>query len=84
MTGEISLRGLVLPVGGVKEKVLAAQRAGLAVVLLPARNMKDLRDVPEGARNALQFIPLDSIDDAIKAALAPINRRRPLGEFSLR
>ena len=84
MTGEISLRGLVLPVGGIKEKVLAAQRAGLAIVMLPARNMKDLRDVPEGARNALQFIPLDSIDDAIKAALAPVNRRRPLGEFSLR
>ena len=56
MTGEISLRGLVLPVGGIKEKVLAAQRAGLRVVLLPARNEKDLREVPETARAALQFV----------------------------
>ena len=52
MTGEISLRGLVLPIGGVKEKVLAAARAGINTVLLPARNQKDLEDVPEAARKA--------------------------------
>lgn len=69
MTGEISLRGLVLPVGGIKEKVLAAQRAGLRTVLLPARNQKDLRDVPEGAKSAMQFIYLETADDAIQAAL---------------
>ncbi|MEW6705662.1 MAG: endopeptidase La [Pseudomonadota bacterium] len=69
MTGEISLRGLVLPVGGVKEKVLAAQRAGIAHVLLPARNRKDLRDVPESVRSSMQFEFLDSVDDAIRAAL---------------
>lgn len=69
MTGEISLRGLVLPVGGIKEKVLAAQRAGLQTVLLPARNQKDLRDVPEGAKSAMQFVYLETADDAIQAAL---------------
>jgi ATP-dependent Lon protease len=69
MTGEISLRGLVLPVGGIKEKVLAAQRAGLQTVLLPARNQKDLRDVPETAKSAMKFIYLETADDAIQAAL---------------
>ena len=66
MTGEISLRGLVLPVGGIKEKVLSAQRAGLHTVLLPARNLKDLQELPESARAAMQFIPLDTVDDAIR------------------
>ena len=71
MTGEISLRGLVLPIGGVKEKVLAAVRAGISTVLLPARNRKDLDDVPETARSRAQFIFLEQVDDAIAAALAP-------------
>ncbi len=75
MTGEISLRGLVLPVGGIKEKVLAAQRAGISTVLLPARNRKDLRDVPESARNALRFVWLETVDDAVRAALADVARR---------
>ena len=70
MTGEISLRGLVLPVGGIKEKMLAAQRAGLRCVLLPARNMKDLREVPDSARAGMEFIALETVDDAIRAALA--------------
>jgi ATP-dependent Lon protease len=83
MTGEISLRGLVLPVGGIKEKVLAAQRAGLRVVLLPARNEKDLRDVPESARVALQFIMLDTVDDAIQASLGRRERRHTIAEFKL-
>jgi ATP-dependent Lon protease len=69
MTGEISLRGLVLPIGGVKEKVLAAARAGIATVILPSRNRKDLDDVPESARKQVQFVWLDRVDDAIAAAL---------------
>jgi len=69
MTGEISLRGLVLPVGGIKEKVLAAQRAGVTTVLLPARNEKDLRDVPESTRKSMKFAWLTDVDDAMRAAL---------------
>ncbi len=69
MTGEISLRGLVLPVGGVKEKALAALRAGIHTVLLPARNRKDLEEIPESARNQLEFIWLETVDDALAAAL---------------
>jgi ATP-dependent Lon protease len=69
MTGEISLRGLVLPVGGIKEKVVAAARAGLVRVMLPARNRKDDEDIPEDARNKLEFIWLEQVDDAIAAAL---------------
>jgi ATP-dependent Lon protease len=71
MTGEISLRGLVLPIGGVKEKVLAAVRAGIATVMLPSRNRKDIEDVPESARNRVHFVWLDRVDDAIEAALNP-------------
>ncbi|OQW41946.1 MAG: endopeptidase La [Proteobacteria bacterium SG_bin4] len=73
MTGEISLRGFVLPVGGIKEKILAAQRAGIQRVLLPARNRKDLQDVPVTTRAAMQFIFLETADDAVRAALNPIN-----------
>jgi ATP-dependent Lon protease len=69
MTGEISLRGLVLPIGGVKEKVLAAVRAGIVMVLLPERNKKDLDDVPEDARQRIRFVWLRDVDDAIAAAL---------------
>jgi ATP-dependent Lon protease len=71
MTGEISLRGLVLPIGGVKEKVLAAARAGITTVLLPARNQKDLEDVPEAARKLVRFVWLDRVDEAVAAALNP-------------
>ena len=69
MTGEISLRGLVLPIGGVKEKVLAAVRAGITTVLLPARNRKDLEDVPEEARKHVRFVWLERVDDAVAAVL---------------
>ncbi len=71
MTGEISLRGLVLPVGGIKEKVVAAHRAGLKRVMLPARNRKDYEDIPEEARNGLEFIWLERVDDAVAGALEP-------------
>jgi ATP-dependent Lon protease len=69
MTGEISLRGLVLPVGGIKEKVLAAMRAGISTVMLPKRNQKDLVDVPQEARERLTFVWLETVDDAVAAAL---------------
>jgi ATP-dependent Lon protease len=69
MTGEISLRGLVLPIGGVKEKVLAALRAGIDTVLLPARNRRDLDDVPEEARKRLEFVFLETVDDALRSAI---------------
>jgi ATP-dependent Lon protease len=73
MTGEISLRGLVLPVGGIKEKVLAALRAGITTVLLPARNEKDLDEIPEDARKQLQFVWLSTVDDALLTAIgAPV------------
>ncbi len=69
MTGEISLRGLVLPVGGIKEKVVAAAAAGLTRVMLPARNRRDYDDIPQGARDRLEFIWLERVDDAIAAVL---------------
>jgi ATP-dependent Lon protease len=71
MTGEISLRGLVLPVGGIKEKVIAASAAGITRVMLPARNRRDLDDIPQEVRDKLEFIWLERVDDAIAAALAP-------------
>nr|WP_114945843.1 endopeptidase La [Microvirga calopogonii] len=69
MTGEISLRGLVLPVGGIKEKVTAAARAGLTRVMLPARNRRDFEDIPEDTRARLEFIWLERVDEAIASAL---------------
>jgi len=69
MTGEISLRGLVLPVGGIKEKVVAAAAAGLTRVMLPARNRRDFEDIPASARSKLEFIWLERVDDAIAAVL---------------
>ena len=70
MTGEISLRGLVLPVGGIKEKVVAAASAGLTRVMLPARNRRDFEDIPKSARDKLSFIWLEQVDEAIANALA--------------
>jgi ATP-dependent Lon protease len=69
MTGEISLRGLVLPIGGVKEKTLAALRAGISTVLLPKRNEKDLEDVPAEAKAKLNFVLLEKAEDAVHAAI---------------
>jgi ATP-dependent Lon protease len=70
MTGEISLRGLVLPIGGVKEKVLAALRAGISTVLLPARNQRDLDEIPADAREKIRFVWLENVDQAMAAALS--------------
>jgi ATP-dependent Lon protease len=69
MTGEISLRGLVLPVGGIKEKVVAAARAGIHTVILPARNRKDFEDIPESARQKLEFVWAERVEDALAVAL---------------
>ncbi len=69
MTGEITLRGQVLPVGGIKQKVLAAARVGLQTVILPERNKPDLDDLPEEVRSAMTFVFAQSVDDVIKAAL---------------
>jgi ATP-dependent Lon protease len=71
MTGEISLRGLVLPIGGVKEKVLAALRAGIKTVMLPERNRRDLEEIPADARDQLEFRWVEDVDQAIDTALAP-------------
>jgi ATP-dependent Lon protease len=73
MTGEVSLRGLVLPIGGVKEKTLAALRAGIGTVMLPRRNEKDLEDVPAEALEKLQFVWLDRVEDAVRCAIGDLN-----------
>jgi ATP-dependent Lon protease len=70
MTGEISLRGLVLPIGGVKEKVLAALRAGIKTVMLPERNKRDLDEIPAEAREKLEFAWLENVDQAMATALS--------------
>jgi ATP-dependent Lon protease len=69
MTGEISLRGLVLPVGGIKEKVIAAHRAGIRTVMLPARNKRDLDDIPEEVRNEMRFVWLERVEEAVATAI---------------
>jgi ATP-dependent Lon protease len=76
MTGEISLRGLVLPVGGIKEKTVAAARAGIRTVILPARNRRDYDDIPESARERLHFVWAERIDDVLAAALEGTGARR--------
>jgi ATP-dependent Lon protease len=71
MTGEITLRGRVLPVGGVKMKVLAAHRAGLTTVILPKRNEHDLHTLPDDVRQAMTFVLAEQIDDVLQVALPP-------------
>ena len=73
MTGEISLRGLVLPIGGVKEKVLAALRAGISRVMLPKRNQKDIEDVPADARSRIEFVYLERVEDAVAYAIGDLS-----------
>jgi ATP-dependent Lon protease len=68
MTGEISLRGVVMPVGGIKEKCVAAARAGIRTVILPARNRRDLEDIPESVRSRLEFVWAEKIDDVLDRA----------------
>src|SRR5205814_9997590 len=77
MTGELTLRGKVLPVGGIKEKVLAAHRLGLRRIVLPARNVRDLADIPEAARRELEIIPVHQLDEVLAATL----ERTPLRDL---
>jgi ATP-dependent Lon protease len=69
MTGEVTLRGLVLPIGGLKEKSLAAMRAGVTTVLFPKLNEKDLVDIPEEAKQKIKFIPVENVDQVLANAL---------------
>jgi ATP-dependent Lon protease len=69
MTGEITLRGQVLPIGGLKEKVLAARRAGLDTVILPRRNEPDLAELPEDVKKEIEFVLVDGVDEVLAAAL---------------
>jgi ATP-dependent Lon protease len=77
MTGEVTLTGLVLPIGGVKEKVLAARRAGLRRIILPRGNQKDLRDLPEEVRKELEFVFADRVADVLTAALPELDFAAP-------
>ena len=69
MTGEVTLYGEVLPIGGLKEKLLAALRAGIKTVIIPDKNVKDLEDIPSEIKNALQIIPVKVVDEALDIAL---------------
>ena len=82
MTGEITLRGRVLPVGGIKEKILAAHRAGIKRVILPERNVADLEEVPQEVRDELDFVPVSKMDDVLRAALEHPEKLKlePMGE----
>jgi len=77
MTGEITLRGQVMPVGGIKEKMLAAHRAGLHTVILPARNQADLDDLPEEVRSQMDFVFVETVDEVLNAALEPAGQATP-------
>ena len=79
MTGEITLRGKVLPIGGVKEKLLAAHRIGVTTIILPRENEKDLADVPKNVLDALRVELVGHIDEVLKIALVPAGRARPPG-----
>jgi ATP-dependent Lon protease len=77
MTGEITLSGLVFPVGGIKEKVLAAHRAGIRRIIMPARNEADIEEIPEDVRKELEIVPVSRISEAIDAALEKLVANPP-------
>jgi ATP-dependent Lon protease len=81
MTGEITLRGLVLPIGGLKEKTLAAKRAGIKQVIVPKRNEKDLPDIPDEVKNTLKFHFAETVDDVLAIALGAGKRQPPRAEL---
>jgi ATP-dependent Lon protease len=74
MTGEITLSGLVLPVGGIKEKVLAAHRSGIRRIILPKENEKDLQEIPEHVRQSIQFILVEQIEEVLTAAIPELEK----------
>jgi len=78
MTGEVTLSGRVLPIGGVKQKLLAAHRAGITTVLIPKRNEPDLEDVPEGVREQLEIHPVSDVREVLELALEPATVRAPV------
>ena len=78
MTGEMTLTGLVLPIGGVKEKVLAARRAGVRTVILPRINQKDLRELPDHVRQEMEFVFADQIEDVLRVAVPGLRERLEL------
>jgi len=79
MTGEITLRGRVLPIGGLKEKALGALRAGIATVILPEKNKKDLVEIPRNVKRKLKFIPVANMDEVLNIALKPgAVKKRPV------
>jgi len=75
MTGEVTLTGLVLPIGGIKEKALAARRAGIHTVILPKANLKDLRELPEDVRKEMQFVPAERVEDVLCAVIPKLRER---------
>jgi len=81
MTGEVTLRGRVLPVGGIKMKVLAAHRAGLTTVILPKRNEQDLEELPDDVQKDMTFVPVERIDEALKEGLIPDDALAELPEM---
>jgi ATP-dependent Lon protease len=72
MTGEVTLRGRVLPIGGLKEKLLAALHAGIKTVLIPKDNEKDLAEIPENAKKALEIVPVGTVDEVLARALTRV------------
>ena len=83
MTGEITLRGLVLPIGGLKEKTLAAMRAGIETVIIPKLNEKDIPDLPAEVRQQLKILPVENVDELLKAALEESPSSKPEGNHPL-
>jgi ATP-dependent Lon protease len=77
MTGEVTLRGRVLPIGGLKEKALAAKRMGINKVIIPKSNKKDLEDIPKYIKKDMEFVLAETMDDVIKVALKSINGKKP-------
>jgi ATP-dependent Lon protease len=69
MTGEVTLRGRVLPIGGLKEKLLAALRGGIKTVLIPSENVKDLADIPDNVKKGLEIVPVQTVDEVLEKAL---------------
>jgi ATP-dependent Lon protease len=78
MTGEITLRGNVLPIGGLKEKILAARRAKVKKVIIPHLNLKDLDDLPKDVRSSLQIIPVENVTEVFKVAIGNLGSGKPL------